>query len=193
MFDSRASYFCNFCRNREIREHKMHAKISCPTVTPVVNDKIFILNVFAILLLYFLRYWWTLKLSLTLSYFYNFRLFLTFETKNCKMFTNTHSFYHNMRPSHIFKNFGLLDLTIQMCKSNRKRSHSNIYNLVLIDQRLKFVTFYSLKFYWHLLKKKKQKNDHLPGIISWIDTVNPTNTKSREANKAEGIILGSWW
>lgn len=32
LFDSCASYFCNFCRNRKIRKNKMHMKISCLTV-----------------------------------------------------------------------------------------------------------------------------------------------------------------
>ena len=38
LFDSRASYFRDFCRNREIRENKMHAKISCPTNQAWLSD-----------------------------------------------------------------------------------------------------------------------------------------------------------
>ena len=32
MFYARASYFRDVLRNREIRENKMEAKLSCPTV-----------------------------------------------------------------------------------------------------------------------------------------------------------------
>ena len=40
-FNTRASYFRDYCRNREIRENKMHAKISCPTVDDIYRNNRF--------------------------------------------------------------------------------------------------------------------------------------------------------